>query len=190
MPIKSAPVNAPIHRGRNGNAAKDSRSQYDRTGMTKNDPNPKLLLAIPNEKGAYVLVIVLDRQLTVEAGGRTGELRTGYYAYAGSAHGPGGLRARVARHLRRNKRLHWHVDQLTEAGRIEGIAFARRASECDLATRLADTVGNTVPLPGFGSSDCRDCQSHLIGLADKVSPVSVITEDRRLVYLAVPPAIR
>ena len=42
-------------------------------------------------------------------------LAAGQYAYVGSAHGPGGLRARVGRHLRAEKPLHWHIDYLTAA---------------------------------------------------------------------------
>ncbi|MGE5612498.1 MAG: DUF123 domain-containing protein, partial [Bacillota bacterium] len=63
---------------------------------------------IPATPGAYVLVIRLDR---AAAG-----LPAGRYLYCGSARGPGGLRARVGRHMRKGKVVRWHVDRLTEAG--------------------------------------------------------------------------
>ena len=63
-------------------------------------------------KGSYALVIRLNRteQLTV---GRLGEFDfpAGCYLYFGSA--LNGLESRVSRHLRRDKKLHWHVDYLT-----------------------------------------------------------------------------
>jgi hypothetical protein len=33
---------------------------------------------------------------------------------------PGGLRARLARQMRRGKPIHWHIDRLTEAGTVLG----------------------------------------------------------------------
>ncbi len=39
-------------------------------------------------------------------------LRQGYYIYVGSAFGPGGVNARVSRHFRNTKKLHWHIDYL------------------------------------------------------------------------------
>jgi Uri superfamily endonuclease len=48
------------------------------------------------------------------------ELSAGRYFYCGSAKGPGGLRGRLARHMRRGKPVHWHIDQLTEYGIVLG----------------------------------------------------------------------
>lgn len=69
--------------------------------------------------------------------GRFGSFRfvAGRYIYTGSARH--NFAARVARHLRQEKTLRWHIDYLLAA------------------------PGN-VPLPGFGASDCRaGCGSHL-----------------------------
>ncbi|MHA1114017.1 MAG: DUF123 domain-containing protein, partial [Alphaproteobacteria bacterium] len=82
--------------------------------------------------------------------------------YAGSAYCPGGLRARLVRHFRRDKTRRWHVDELTAVA-AEMAAFAvSGGKECDLRTRLAARPGFSVPLLGFGSSDCRRCPSHLL----------------------------
>ena len=63
-------------------------------------------------KGSYALIIRLNRakRLTV---GRLGEFYfpAGHYLYLGSA--LNGLESRVRRHLRRDKKLHWHIDYLT-----------------------------------------------------------------------------
>jgi histidyl-tRNA synthetase len=116
-------------------------------------------LEAPAAPGAYALWIRLAAPLPVEAGGGAALLAAGDYLYCGSARGPGGLRARLARHmLRRDKRPHWHVDQLTGAGKLLGAWIEIGGSECALNEALADLP---VPLPGFGSSDCKRCVAHL-----------------------------
>jgi histidyl-tRNA synthetase len=142
-----------------------------------------MLDTIPRASGAYILEISLDRPLVFEAARLGGALPPGCYAYAGSANGPGGLRARIARHLRPDKRIHWHADRLTAAGRITGIAFAERANECALAQSLAARPGATIPLAGFGSSDCRCCRAHLVRLPDADALASAVTDGAALRYL-------
>lgn len=113
---------------------------------------------IPSVAGAYVLVIDLAEPVRVAVGAHAWRLGPGRYLYCGSAHGPGGLHARVARHMRRGKPVRWHVDQLTERGGVRGAWIFPRRHECALAARLSHLP---VPIPGFGSSDCRRCASHL-----------------------------
>lgn len=115
--------------------------------------------AIPIEVGAYLLALKLDRPLAI-ARPSPMTLRAGYYLYAGSARGPGGLKARVARHMKRPKLCHWHVDQISSVAEIIGAFIWPGGSECALIARWA-TVGMEVE--GFGSSDCRRCRSHLLG---------------------------
>lgn len=142
-----------------------------------------MLDTIPGKPGAYILQIALDRPLRFEAARVRGILRAGTYAYAGSGRGPGGLRARIARHLRPDKPVHWHADRLTAKGRITGIVFTEAAHECDLAQALAALPDATIPLPGFGSSDCRRCRAHLIRLAQATSVASAVTGGPALRYL-------
>lgn len=112
----------------------------------------------PAAAGAYALWLRLDAPLAVKAGGSAAVLPAGDYFYCGSANGPGGLRARLGRHMRREKRAHWHVDQLTAAAGTLGAFVVEGGSECALNAALA---GFPIPLPGFGSSDCPRCASHL-----------------------------
>ena len=156
--------------------------------MVETAANPALTEKIPAAKGAYVLMIALGRSISVRVGTSDRRLAAGLLVYAGSARGPGGLRARLARHLRSDKRNHWHVDQLTSAGRIEAVAFTHRLSECELVDRLRSVPGATIPLPGFGSSDCRRCRSHLVRIPDGFPPVSIVTAEPGLVYLEIAPA--
>ncbi len=109
-------------------------------------------------RGAYALWLRLDAPLAVWAGKREGLLPAGDYLYCGSANGPGGLRARLARHMRKNKRAHWHVDQVALASDILGAFVLEGGDECALNGALAALP---VPLQGFGSSDCRRCAAHL-----------------------------
>lgn len=112
--------------------------------------------------GAYVLDLRLVRPCAFETRllGPV-ELPEGRYFYAGSARGPGGLRARVARHLRRNKPLRWHVDYVTRKAQEIAVIAVPGGDECALAARLLALDRISVPLTGFGSSDCNRCPAHL-----------------------------
>ena len=118
--------------------------------------------AAPSAPGAYLIQIDLVEPILVRIAGKPRtELFAGRYFYGGSANGPGGLRSRLARHMRRGKSVHWHIDQLTERGSITGAWIVRNGRECDLVAMLAPLP---MPIPGFGSSDCSRCLSHLLYL--------------------------
>lgn len=127
--------------------------------------------------------------------GRLGEhvFQPGVVAYVGSARGPGGLRARIGRHLRADKKPHWHIDALTVRVPVVAIWLARapESLECMWAQRLAGLPDSSVPVRGFGASDC-DCQAHLFAIAlDQIEtawqmlgrPESV-TQDARFTFSA------
>jgi len=102
----------------------------------------------------------------------------GYYLYVGSALGPGGLEARLARHRpstssgqrRCDKKLHWHIDYLLEHAQLVEVwsAATEDKLECLWAQVARELPDSEVTVPGFGSSDCR-CPSHLIYLTRKPS---------------------
>jgi len=117
-----------------------------------------------------LLVIRLDRRLDLQLSGRTHSLGAGTYVYCGNARGPGGLGARLARHLRIEKKPHWHVDSLIAAGRVLTAYADPDGSECRLLARLIRQPGSSVPLPGFGSSDCRRCPAHLVAVPRAFAP--------------------
>lgn len=115
-------------------------------------------------KGTYLLLIQMSQptKLTV---GRLGAFcfQGGWYAYAGSALGPGGLRARLARHARMQKRIHWHIDYLLESAQLMQswqIACPARL-ECEWAAALARLAHAQIAVYRFGASDCR-CPGHLV----------------------------
>lgn len=122
---------------------------------------------IEEGKGSYVLLIRVASAIDIDLRGHVHSLAEGFYAYCGSARGPGGLSARIGRHRRRDKPVHWHVDQVTTKATVlrAGVSFDR--NECDLVRLLLSQSGVSVPVPGFGSSDCRICESHFLMLADE-----------------------
>lgn len=114
------------------------------------------------DSGAYIVVLYLPETRLVTVG-KLGarEFQPGYYLYVGSA--KVGLRKRLARHGRRRKKFHWHIDYLREVAEFAG-AFAVRSS-LDREHELAVAVEQVAhwQVPGFGCSDC-SCRSHLFGM--------------------------
>jgi len=120
---------------------------------------------LPADPGAYVLIIETETPISVMIGSLAATiLPPGRYAYAGSARGPGGIRARVRRHLRKDKKLHWHIDQVTAVAEIIDVQTYPGGDECRLVAELMAKPGAHHPITGFGSSDCRNCASHFIAL--------------------------
>jgi Uri superfamily endonuclease len=114
-----------------------------------------------------VLILELSHAATVRVG-RLGcfQFAAGWYAYVGSARGPGGLAARVIRHLCSPKPLHWHIDYLREYAQPVEIWYAIGAQRRECAwAQVVLGLGAFIPVPRFGASDCR-CPTHLIGFAD------------------------
>jgi Uri superfamily endonuclease len=113
--------------------------------------------------GTYALLLssATDQLIRI---GRLGDLRLqpGYYVYVGSALGPGGVRGRLAHHMRLVKRPYWHIDYLRRHTTLEAVWFCyhRKSLEHSWAKRFAAMPGASVPMAGFGSSDC-GCESHL-----------------------------
>ena len=113
------------------------------------------------DSGLCQLVIQLERRQVIDVGhlGRF-VFPSGYYVYTGSA--KRGLESRIARHLRREKRLRWHIDYLLGEARIVEVKsyHGGRLSECELSRSVGTLAGSKIVAPGFGSSDCR-CSAHL-----------------------------
>lgn len=118
-------------------------------------------------KGAYVLLLALDEKNILIISSKKFDLEGGVYAYVGSAKGPGGLGARVGRHIAIfkgcMKKAHWHIDRLLpRASSLIAMAVGGDgASECAVV-RCLKSSGFTA-VRGFGSTDCREgCGGHLL----------------------------
>ena len=118
--------------------------------------------AVQEDSGVYLLIIRLKQRSSLTAGS-LGEIRfePGWYIYAGS--GRKNLSARIARHHRRRKKLHWHIDFLLARVPRGNVTSLPIRSRHDLECRLARAVAALAPgsIPGFGCSDC-SCPSHLL----------------------------
>jgi len=120
-------------------------------------------------KGLYLLLLELDHVIDPVIAGQRLALGPGLYVYVGSACGPGGLRARLARHLcGRRRRLHWHIDKLIVAGlsprlaiAIPGEKLCRHRAEPYLALALGATSAFKPVGRGVGSSDDKIAPTHL-----------------------------
>ena len=123
------------------------------------------------QSGTYALVLAATNAASVRVG-KLGSLhlQPGFYVYVGSAHGPGGLRARLAHHLKASGRPHWHIDYLKQHLTPREVWYCcdRGLWEHQWAQRLAILPGASVPLAGFGSSDCA-CEGHLVFFASRPS---------------------
>jgi histidyl-tRNA synthetase len=114
----------------------------------------------PTLPGAYVLIIELTESVEVTLRGKPRTtLQPGRYLYCGSAKGSGGIRARLSRHMRPGKVIHWHVDLLTTPGQVTGAWIFPGRNECELVRALLHL---SAPIRGFGSTDCPKCCSHLL----------------------------
>ena len=112
-------------------------------------------------KGIYTLILRLSEQKDIRIGALgIISFQPGYYIYAGSALGSGGL-SRVSRHIRfyreQYRKAKWHIDYLMEEAVLEKTVCAETKDrlECVLAAGIGGTY-----VEKFGCSDC-DCASHL-----------------------------
>ena len=112
--------------------------------------------------GIYHLLIQLlqPQEITI---GKLGLYRfpAGYYVYTGSA--LNGLEARIARHRRKEKRLHWHIDYLLQHAKIIDVVcqITTERLECEYNHQIMHLPQAQIIVPSFGASDCQ-CATHLV----------------------------
>jgi len=125
--------------------------------------------------GTYTLLIELPAAASIEVGA-LGEIdfEAGWYAYTGSAFGPGGF-SRVVRHreIASGERAirHWHVDYLlgdTDAAIDDVWTSPGEGRECGIARELSGD-----PIEDFGASDC-GCSAHLVAAPDRHDHVEAL----------------
>ena len=125
---------------------------------------------LPRQAGSYVIVGLAEDRFSLDIR-RFGlrEMPAGYYLYCGSAHGPGGLKSRVSRHLDLQTKRFWHFDYLKEHLDFTCIWWQVGSAnyECETAQFLFSLREASCVMPGFGASDCRNgCLSHLVYFPD------------------------
>lgn len=127
-------------------------------------------MSTPGSAQTYQLIIHVENEITITVG-RLGRFRfpAGYYIYTGSARR--GMKNRLARHQRRDKKLFWHIDYLLNHSNVNIIGIRTFVEpECVMNHRL----DGVIIAPGFGASDCRaKCKSHLKYISNQLSAIDV-----------------
>ena len=118
--------------------------------------------------GIYHLILHLSRARRIRVGALGVFLfPAGHYTYTGRA--MRGLSARVARHVKRDKSLRWHIDYFRRHAKLIGVRIfgtndpGTEETQAKILLGRARKISGDValPAPGFGSSDSR-AESHLI----------------------------
>ena len=124
-----------------------------------------------NLPGTYALILACSSDLLIKIG-KLGQVlvQPGSYIYAGSAFGPGGIKARIAHHKRIAVHPHWHIDYLSAYLQLNEIWYTYDSGHHEhlWASVLGCLKGASIPIAGFGASDCR-CISHLYLIRSKPS---------------------
>lgn len=123
-------------------------------------------------KGSYVLIIEMKENKKICIGKREYEFKKGFYAYVGSA--LNSLEKRIERHLKKHKKMRWHIDYLLKHAEIKKIYYkeGNKKEECDIANRFSSLR----PIKKFGSSDCK-CISHLFYSKDCKEIEKILEKD-------------
>jgi len=128
-------------------------------------------------RGNYTLIVFLAAPCHIKTPKQGWlSLDLGYYAYTGSALGRGSvsLPRRVARHLRKRKKRHWHIDYILANRQVRIVSVVANLSEesreCEVNKSIRNNIGGTIPIKGFGASDCKgNCKSHLTYLGQNAN---------------------
>jgi len=114
------------------------------------------------DSGVYTLIIKLDKNQVIKIGelGRL-DFKKGFYIYTGSA--LKGLKKRIERHRKKQKKLFWHIDYLlaNKHSKILQIMAikTKKKLECKL-NKIISSLPNAKAVKKFGCSDCK-CKTHL-----------------------------
>ncbi len=126
----------------------------------------------PVNKGIYTLEIFAQKLFGVSIKKFShNTFPQGYYYYVGSAQK--NLRQRLARHIRKNKKIHWHIDHITvlDSNELEQIFLfpgAEKSLECELADYFEKELELDSSYKGFGNSDSNCSSTHLFYSLKKI----------------------
>lgn len=118
------------------------------------------------DQGLYVLVLELKKSQRIKIAKLSETyFRSGSYLYLGRA--KRGLKKRVERHLRKDKKLFWHIDYFLQRAEVMDVWIkVNFFDECLIAKQIRKFLKNSdIPQKKFGASDCH-CPSHLLHLPD------------------------
>jgi len=134
-------------------------------------------------QGIYTLIIkVNDDMIRFTIRNKEFTLESGIYCYNGSALGKStNIENRINWHLKKQKKVHWHIDRVTvnQQSEIIQIVFSESKreiqGECLVSQEMAKNPKFTVPIPKFGASDCKNnCPAHFFKFNSKVNPIDEV----------------
>lgn len=133
--------------------------------------------------GVYTLLLFVTQEVNITIG-KLGQQKfpNGYYTYTGSALGKGEpLKNRISRHLKKEKRLFWHIDYLLENKNVSVKAIITAESkekiECKVNRYLKNSSSAKILVNGFGASDCKNnCGGHLLYFPESSEPEKLINK--------------
>jgi len=101
--------------------------------------------------------------------------KKGDYIYIGSAKGC--LETRLQRHLKKEKRIFWHIDYFLENKKVKILQIwtIDKKVECQTAEVFCQDPNSEIIKKGFGSSDCK-CLTHLFFVKNKKRIESILKE--------------
>ena len=127
-----------------------------------------------NLQGVYILVLELKNHLKINSNRFTWMIKPGFYLYFGSARGKTAtnLRNRLLRHLKRKKKIFWHIDHFTSHSDAKTISIyyntCSEITECSALQEIKDEFQESITISNFGSSDCKsNCGGHLLFFPSK-----------------------
>ena len=126
---------------------------------------PETILTAENhDSGDYLFITQLSEDADIVIGSKgLMHFPKGYYVYTGSA--KKNLAARLARHSRKRKNLHWHIDYLRQEADVIAALPIRTSQDLEHELAKAVDAASQWRIDGFGCTDCH-CPSHLFGFTD------------------------
>ncbi len=119
-----------------------------------------------SDKGIYILEIKANHPFYLSSKiFKNREMPSGYYYYVGSAQK--NLYSRVSRHIKKKKKVHWHIDQITtlnitDVKNVYLFMDQGKNFECELVKDLVKRTDMDYAIDNFGNSDSKQCKSHLL----------------------------
>ena len=153
-----------------GNPAGSPKKEDGKQGLHSR----KGLVPHKNDEGTYLLLLELEKNQKVKPGKlKEADYKKGVYIYVGRA--KRGLKARIRRHTRREKKSFWHIDYLLHKAKIiEVWTRENYFGECQTASRIRQFLPASSSVHnGFGSSDCR-CPGHLLPVSSSKRKVRLL----------------
>jgi len=105
-------------------------------------------------KGTYLLFLKVERDTFVKSKSKEWYIKAGLYVYVGSAFN--NLEKRIERHLKKEKKKHWHIDFLLEKAQV--VKVLKIISDERLEERISKYFCQLYQvIPKFGSTDLKTC---------------------------------